>query len=648
MPGRDSGCEGPRAEITIGMTPMLGDCFKGILITAILGFAFVGVATVVPECAWEKVPEKLEPARRYLANKGIISCRFSDNPNRDPKSGRLFADHAAASGGKCSECERYDEPGADSFPEPEDALEEGNPEDHGLVCEGGVCHIRNSRNKGTLPSRKDAPDSLKSRLEGRDTTEKERFTPCRTEDQDPNADTPVEEEFASADMEVGDPDPLENPEFDMRIAERIARRSNRRGESADGTGRNLADPLRDTFGMDTLPNLQFEPSVDLLAGIPAPPVQNAPIQSAPVQAALPGSGMARGQVQDSSPADARNASTPDNSNIRQSAFDNAGAASVDAYSQSHLKLRRYESENSEAANIAPSNTPITDPGIQPMDTCLSNAGALPNPPVQDAEADGDSPQNAMLAGSTPSKAELHELVEDTVSLSEGAGSMASAFLRLNRVYNQYGKDLSEDDLEALNQALDRMAYHVFYEPGNHILCREYKVSGQETLASIAAKYKVTSEFLAAINSMRQKPDEPLPQGKAIKVVEGPVSADVSFSKMELLLKFNGLYAGRFKMGYAERAANVRGEFPVARKIRNPEYNGPLDNGQVGHIASGDPRNPLGPCWIELEGGLGLQGTSHDEYIGRRNATVGGLMFSNKDISHLNILLAQGSVVRVLD
>ena len=120
------------------------------------------------------------------------------------------------------------------------------------------------------------------------------------------------------------------------------------------------------------------------------------------------------------------------------------------------------------------------------------------------------------------------------------------------------------------------------------------------------------------------------------------------SRMELLLKFNGLYAGRFKMGCAQRAGGVRGEFSVVRKIPNPDYHGPNSDGSVGQIPGGDPKNPLGPCWIELAGGLGLQGTNHPEYVGQKTAAVGGLIFTNKDISHLNILLADGSTVRIMD
>ncbi|MBR6480297.1 MAG: LysM peptidoglycan-binding domain-containing protein, partial [Thermoguttaceae bacterium] len=244
--------------------------------------------------------------------------------------------------------------------------------------------------------------------------------------------------------------------------------------------------------------------------------------------------------------------------------------------------------------------------------------------------------------------DLHERITALVARSEGAGAISAAFLGLNDILDKHDAELTPADRELVNKTLDRLAYRVFYQPGENILWEEYQVGPNETLASIAQNYKITPEFLAAINSLHVGPEVLLPAGQALKVVKGPVSADVSFSKMELLLKFNGLYAGRFKMGYAQRAAQIRGEFPVTRKIKNPEYNGPLDNGQIGRIAGGDPRNPLGPCWIELGGGLGLQGTNHDEYVGGQTAGVGGLIFSNKDISHLNILLSQGSVVRISD
>ena len=277
---------------------------------------------------------------------------------------------------------------------------------------------------------------------------------------------------------------------------------------------------------------------------------------------------------------------------------------------------------------------------------IEEENTLPREPLADASRIPESAREEVVVVAPQN--DLHERITALVARSEGAGAISAAFLGLNDILDKHDAELTPADRELVNKTLDRLAYRVFYQPGENVLWEEYRVGPHETLASIAQNYKITPEFLAAINSLRVGPEVLLPAGQALKVVKGPVSADVSFSKMELLLKFNGLYAGRFKMGYAQRAAQIRGEFPVTRKIKNPEYNGPLDNGQIGRIAGGDPRNPLGPCWIELEGGLGLQGTNHDEYVGGQTAGVGGLIFSNKDISHLNILLSQGSVVRISD
>ena len=53
---------------------------KGILSVSILSFAFLGVATVLPESAWERLPARLIPVRTLLADRGIISKRFATSP----------------------------------------------------------------------------------------------------------------------------------------------------------------------------------------------------------------------------------------------------------------------------------------------------------------------------------------------------------------------------------------------------------------------------------------------------------------------------------------------------------------------------------------------------------------------------------------
>ena len=56
---------------------MIGDCFKGILLVAFIGFALLGVATVIPESVWDRAPEQLAPLRTYLADRGVISEKYA-------------------------------------------------------------------------------------------------------------------------------------------------------------------------------------------------------------------------------------------------------------------------------------------------------------------------------------------------------------------------------------------------------------------------------------------------------------------------------------------------------------------------------------------------------------------------------------------
>lgn len=243
---------------------------------------------------------------------------------------------------------------------------------------------------------------------------------------------------------------------------------------------------------------------------------------------------------------------------------------------------------------------------------------------------------------------LSETLLETIEMSRQPTHLSEAFFKLNRIRDENEIELSEEEKRLLNESLDQLAFAVFYDTKQHILEPQYIVGPNETLTSIAAKYQITPEHLAALNSLSLPVYEPIAPGTPLKVVRGPVSAEVSFSKNELLLKFNNLYAGRFKMGCAEKARNQRGMLNITRKIQNPLYNGPINNGQWGQIAGGDSNNPLGPFWLELNNGLGLQGTNQPELVGTQTAQQGGLIFSNRDITHLNILLPIGTQINLVN
>lgn len=301
------------------------------------------------------------------------------------------------------------------------------------------------------------------------------------------------------------------------------------------------------------------------------------------------------------------------------------------------------------AAVSPANGPAAVPN--PTDLAWSDSGSGDS-------SDGVSAVSGVTAESLtpPSLADTPLAQNDlavrrldaAIARSVEPSATAEVFLELNRILAEQGEFLSPNDRVRLNLTLDRLAFDVFYNPKVHLLEPEYVVAEGETFEQIARKYDISPEFLAVVNQSAIPGSAPLAAGTRLKVVRGPVGAQVSFKRMELLLTFNGLYAGRFKMGCTERAQAVRGSFAVTRKVVRPEYNGPLDNGLIGKIPAGDPRNPLGPCWIELAGGLGLQGTNRPEYIGQAIAPVGGLIFSNQDITHLNILLGNGAAVQLVD
>ncbi len=230
----------------------------------------------------------------------------------------------------------------------------------------------------------------------------------------------------------------------------------------------------------------------------------------------------------------------------------------------------------------------------------------------------------------------------TINKQTDRETISALFFNLNEILQQKRSQLTENERQQLYNALDKLAYTVFYDAQQHILESGYRTENNETLNSIAAKYQVTPEFLGTVNMLQISPTDVLPPGLTLKVVHGPVSGLLSMDRKEMTLLFNGFYAGRFKMGYSVPAKTQRGFLVVTQKIRNPEYTGPGSDGSPQTIPGGSPNNPLGPCWIELNNGLGLQGTNQPEYIGTEIAPVGGIIFSNRDIAHLDILLPVGA------
>ncbi len=293
----------------------------------------------------------------------------------------------------------------------------------------------------------------------------------------------------------------------------------------------------------------------------------------------------------------------------------------------------------DAANVADFNGGNSTPG--------ASAGLLER---ADAALPNDE-SGVETAVATPipldEAAELRDALA-AASVASTPKEIKMVFETLNRIRDERGRRLAAEDSQALDAALDRLAFDVFYNPAQTILEPRWQTAPGESLASIAERLGTTPETLAEINGIKASVGAPLPVGTTLKTVRGPVSAEISIAKKELTLRFNGLYAGRFALGVPESAANLRGAFRVVEKLENPSCDAIDANGQTISIPGGAPENPLGVAWIALDGGVGLQGTNRPELVGQTVPENGGFVFSNREIAQLSLLLPVGAVVAVVD
>jgi len=190
----------------------------------------------------------------------------------------------------------------------------------------------------------------------------------------------------------------------------------------------------------------------------------------------------------------------------------------------------------------------------------------------------------------------------------------------------------------LTDLLDQVAGTVVFSR-QHLLEKPYIVQPGDTLQSIAERYNVTPELLAKINGIA-KPEDLVP-GMTLKVLRGPFDAVIYLHRRELVLMLQGKYAGRFRIGIGTDARQCEGSYQVREKTRFPRY-----FSDSGVYEAGDPRNPLGPKWIGLEGRLGIHSTDDPAQFDNPQAP-GSIFVSAKDMEDLFDILTIGSRVTVL-
>ncbi|MBI4717577.1 MAG: L,D-transpeptidase family protein [Planctomycetes bacterium] len=202
------------------------------------------------------------------------------------------------------------------------------------------------------------------------------------------------------------------------------------------------------------------------------------------------------------------------------------------------------------------------------------------------------------------------------------------------------------EAEAIRAELSRIGQETIFSPrvvDGDPLVERYVIQTGDSLAQIAAKYRLTADLLASVNNIADK--HRIRAGQTIKVVRGPFRAMVDKGEFTLDLYLGDTFVRSYRVGLGADDSTPTGEWQVGTKLVNPTYYPP----RGGEILSADnPRNPLGERWIGLvgtggeavgQGRYGVHGTIGPESVGR-NASMGCIRLRNEDVEQLYVCLVE--------
>jgi len=191
----------------------------------------------------------------------------------------------------------------------------------------------------------------------------------------------------------------------------------------------------------------------------------------------------------------------------------------------------------------------------------------------------------------------------------------------------------------LMDRLNVLARRIYFTPEIHYT-DPHQVRFGEKVEGIAQKYRVSPEYLIRLNRLTAA--TPLKAAQPLKVIQGPFSAVVDVSDLEMTIHAQGYYVARFPVGFGNETPIPHGKFRIAEKQLDPAYNSP-----DGLIPAAHPANPLGTRRIGLRDEHGtlsafaIHGTSDSGSIGRLEGQ-GGLRLKPSDVEAVYDLLTVDS------
>ena len=171
----------------------------------------------------------------------------------------------------------------------------------------------------------------------------------------------------------------------------------------------------------------------------------------------------------------------------------------------------------------------------------------------------------------------------------------------------------------------------------------YVVKSGDTVERIARRHGATIELVKMCNELTNV--NLIKVGDRLRIPTARFEMISSKQRNDLLVKMNGKFFKRYRVGSGKFGKTPVGSFKVKEKIKEPTWWRP-DGSKVEY---GQPGNVLGTRWLglkPLEGtpavrGYGIHGTWEDDSIGRASSE-GCLRMHNSDVEELFVYMPVGA------
>jgi lipoprotein-anchoring transpeptidase ErfK/SrfK len=303
---------------------------------------------------------------------------------------------------------------------------------------------------------------------------------------------------------------------------------------------------------------------------------------------------------------------------------------------------------------------VRKPG-QPMAQLVQNWNSQQPSPVKLVSSQQTPPVQVTPLQATPPAQPSAPLSIVDANAKVTAGDLLGARTELNSLL--LAGTLSASDTEAVKKQLAELNQTIIFSTRpfpRDPLGGVYPVEPGDRLSAIGKAHQVPFELLLSLNHMTDP--RKLRYGQVLKIINGPFHAVITKSKFTLDLYLGApggagsTYITTFPVGLGTDNSTPTGTWKIKDKVLHPAYFPP-----AGHpgptLLPDDPKNPLGPCWMGLEGtdgqavgqqSYGIHGTIDPDSIGKQSS-MGCIRLKNEDVDVVYKLLMQGkSVVVVKD